>query len=195
MSHLNNEDLIACVEGRLTDQAKHLVKEHIQDCGACAEEFRQWTGLFEIIRNTRLQNPPEQSIRNCIALFSSKPVRKLRHVVAQLVFDSFSQPLTEGIRGAPDAQQILLQGDDLDLHLRISYAPRAIVGQLLQRSERRFVSGAEMRILRNGEPLETSVTDSLGEFRFKQAPMGDLQVQADLPSDVRLVGEFTVRGE
>ena len=62
----------------------------------------------------------------------------LREVVARLVFDSFSDPLAVGVRGASDAQQLLMQAEGIDLHLRISYAPRAIAGQLLQRYDERF---------------------------------------------------------
>ena len=74
MSHLNSEDLIAYVEGRLADWAMHGAKEHLQNCGSCAEEVREWAGLFEIIRSTQLQNPPEQSVRNCLAIFRPEPV-------------------------------------------------------------------------------------------------------------------------
>jgi len=37
-----------------------------------------------------------------------------------------------------------------------------------------------------------TITDALGEFRIPNVPTGTVRLQADLPSGVRLAGEFTI---
>ena len=193
MSHLNNENLVAYVEGRLASRELQFAKAHLDTCTDCASELRTWANLFETLHGSQLQDPPADAIRNCGAIYQiPKPASKLRQVIARLVFDSFREPLAVGVRGESAAQQLLIQAEDLDLHLRVSHKPRAIVGQLLQRSDSRFVSGARLSIVKQGVPIETTITDGLGEFRFRQAPDGNMQLNADSPSNVRFVGEFTI---
>ena len=194
MAHLSNEDLVAYVEGRLQGQALQTSKAHFEACASCAKELRSWVDVFETLHGSQLQDPPAYAIRNSIAIYQiPKPVSAVRRVLASLVFDSFGQPVTVGVRGPSDAQQLLLQAEGMDLHLRLS--PPVIVGQLLQRTEQRFVSGARLSLIQQGVAVESTITDALGEFRFRQVPAGQVRLEADLPSNVQLVGEFTVPGE
>ncbi len=196
MSHVTNDDLVAYVEGRLKGQALQSLRIHFEGCASCAKELRNWAELFETLHGSQLQDPPAYAIRNSLAIYQiPKPASTVKQVLARLVFDSFREPLAVGVRGPADAQQLLLQGEGMDLHLRVSQAPPAIVGQLLKRSERRYVSGARLSIIKQGVPVETTISDALGEFRFRQVPVGELRLEADLPSNVKLVGEFTVQGE
>jgi hypothetical protein len=193
MSHVSTEDLVAYVENRLAGSALQAAMSHLEGCMPCKKELRSWTDLFETLNGSQLQDAPAYAVRNCMAIYQiRKPVSAFRQVLANLVFDSFREPLLAGVRGPADAQQLLLQGEGVDLHLRVSHTPPAIVGQLLQRSATPFVSGARLSIIKQGIPVETTVSDALGEFRFREVPQGAIRVEAELPSNVKLIGEFTV---
>ena len=192
MQHLSTEELIGFAEGSLPEQQVQFVNKHAHDCKRCDSELREWVSMLALMRGFALKSAPPEALRNCRAIYSiPKPTSKMREILASLVFDSFAQPATAGVRGDADSRQLLLQGDGVDLHVRISQTPNLILGQLLQRSEdTRFVAGARIRILWNGDTVGTTVTDSLGEFRFQELPNGKLQLCADLASQVRLVADL-----
>src|SRR5262249_54492844 len=91
-----------------------------------------------------------------------------------------------GIRGESDSQHIVMETDDVEVYLRIASGSRTILGQLL-RTNGDFLAGARTELLGNGQLVDMTVTDSLGEFRFKTAPEGDLRLQAEISSDCRLI--------
>src|SRR5262245_59438655 len=112
MLHLNSERLVDYAEGRLAGQALQFAKGHLEECSPCTEELRKWSELFDLLHPSELQDPPVFAIRNCLAIYNiPKPMSRLREVVARLVFDSFSDPLAVGVRGASDAQQLLMQAE------------------------------------------------------------------------------------
>jgi hypothetical protein len=117
----------------------------------------------------------------------------LQEIFARLVFDSAAQPEMVGIRGVADSQHILLQTDEVEVYLRISCAPRTILGQLV-RSDGDFVIGARMELMHAGECVDVTMTDTLGEFRLNTVPEGDLRLRADIPSEYRLVADFALKG-
>ncbi len=190
MQHLTTEQLIGYAEAGLPEQQMRLIQQHAQECRACNSELNHWVSMFALMQGFSLQSAPRDAVQRCRDIYGiSKPVSRLREILATLVFDSFEQPLAAGVRGDADSRQLLLSADDLDLHVRISQTSNVILGQLLQRSDKRFVSGARIQIFWKNETVGTTVTDSLGEFRIQGLPEGELRLCADL-AQVRLVADL-----
>ena len=193
MRHLSTNDIINYAEGRTSFQSNPLIDEHIRICRRCSSEAHGWSELIRLLTSPDLISAPKSAVRNCIAIYQiPQPVSFLREVFARLVFDSSAQPALAGIRGAGDSQQILLQTGDVEVYLRVSAAPRTILGQLL-RCDGDFVTGARMQLMHSGEPVDMTVTDTLGEFQFNTVPDGELRLQADIALEYRLIADFAIR--
>jgi hypothetical protein len=107
--------------------------------------------------------------------------------LATVTFDSFSAPAFAGARGTEQVRQLVMRGDEFDIHIKMWGEPsrRQMIGQLLPRHREGFVEGfvaASFHLLRDGKRLETTSVDELGEFRFTDLPEGDLSLQIDLPN-------------
>jgi hypothetical protein len=122
---------------------------------------------------------------NILAAAQAAPsISRLRHVSASIVFDSFQQPALAGVRGAETAaRQLVLRAEDFDIHLKIwgEQHQRQLLGQMLTRSGIEFPDSAHFHLLRNGERVESTSMDDMGEFHFRNIPEGDLSLQIDLP--------------
>jgi hypothetical protein len=193
MQHLNSETLIGFAEGRLTPEDKLPVEQHISSCPLCFAEASEWFLLLDSMKESTLESAPEHAIRNCFAIYNiPKPVSVLRQLYAAVVFDSANVAAVAGVRGATDSQQILFRTGDVDLDLRIGGNPRVILGQILQRRAGHFLAGVPVGLCQADGQIESTISDTLGEFRFGIAPAGKLRLHADLPA-YRLIGDFTIK--
>jgi len=107
----------------------------------------------------------------------------IRFIPATVVFDSSRQTCLAGARGLPDpTRSLVLQTEDFDIHLQIcrEQEGRQILGQILSRGTKHFAK-ARLYLLRNGEKLQTTTADTLGEFNFSEVPEGTLNLQVELP--------------
>jgi hypothetical protein len=77
-----------------------------------------------------------------------------------------------------------MRAEEFDIHIKIwgEQDRKQMLGQLLPRSREDFVRAARFHLLRNGERLESTAIDSMGEFHFTDVPEGDLSLQIDLPN-------------
>jgi hypothetical protein len=195
MRHLTTESLIELAEGRLSPQSKRFAEQHIETCAMCFAEASEWVSLLADMQSTALESAPDWVLRNCFALYQiSKPVSKLKQLFATVLFDSTMASAAVGVRGVADSQQIVFRGADVDVHLRIGGNPRVILGQMLRREANHFLDGIPVTLLHDGQQIEATITDTLGEFRFGTAPSGAARLQVDLP-EYRLLGDFRIKEE
>jgi len=87
-----------------------------------------------------------------------------------------------------------MRAEEFDIHIKIwgERERRQLLGQLLPRSGKDFVHTARFHLLRNGERIETTEVDDVGEFHFTNIPEGDLSIQMDLPH-LTMIGALNVR--
>jgi hypothetical protein len=192
MLHLEDETLIGYAEGTLRDDEVQMVRMHVETCGFCRLALSDWQDLIALLKASPLEDAPEYAIRNCIALYNI-PIQPsiIREALARIVFNSLDTPLTAGLRGSAEGQQILFSTDNIDIHLQIFREKPLILGQILERSNHEFIAGAKVGILQEGEVIDSTVSNSLGEFRFSELPRGHVQLHADLPSKLRVIARFT----
>ena len=145
----------------------------------------------------RLQ--PSEVVAKAVRIFHS-PVRaassNLRHVLASITFDSFQQSVFAGARGvAAKARQLVLRAEEFDIHVKIweEHGHKQMLGQMLPRRSEEFMREARLHLLRDGERLESTGLDDVGEFHFTGIPEGDLSLQIDLPN-LTVIGALKTRG-
>ena len=197
--HLNTETALDFIEGRLAQDHEAFWKEHMDVCTKCKMDFLQWQQITVGLQRSHLMTASEQELEDAARIGSriqreARPT--LRSIVATLVFDSFTQPAMAGVRGTGTqvGRQLVMRAEEFDIHIKVwgDSERRQMLGQLLPRSGRTFGKGARFHLLRNGERLESTITDELGEFHFSYVPEGDLSLQIDLPN-LTVIGALNIQ--
>jgi len=184
--HLNMEVALDWIEGRLHNHEETFWTRHIETCRDCAQGTSELRHLKASLKRHHLKSAPQQDLDNAIRLFPTIPPQEVapkRSIVAAIMFDSFAVPSAVGIRGSSSARQIVIHSDEFDIHLKIwgDEDRKQIQGQLLPPKGHNFIRGARLHLLRNGERIDSTVTDEKGEFHFTDVPPGPLSIQIDLP--------------
>jgi hypothetical protein len=193
MLHLEDETLIGYAEGILREDVAQMVRMHVEACSFCRLALRDWQDLIALLKASPLEDAPEYAIRNCIALYNIPAQPSfIRETLARIVFNSLDTPLTAGLRGSAEGQQILFSTDNIDIHLQIFREKPLMLGQIMERSNHEFIAGVRVGILHEDELIDSTVSNSLGEFRFTELPRGHVQLYADLPSKLRVIARFTM---
>ena len=195
--HLTTETALDLIEGRLASDQVGFWNQHLSTCSACAQDVAAWQKLGKDLKRSHLKSASPTDLANAFSMFSGTGTANTepRHILASVVFDSFQQPAFAGARGAAaHARQLVLRAEEFDIHVKIwgDDQHRQMLGQVLPRSGEEFVGAARFHLLRNGERLESTGMNEMGEFHFTDVPEGDLSLQIDLPH-LTVIGALKTR--
>jgi hypothetical protein len=184
-------------EGRLLPDHEAFWKRHLEICSDCAEQVNGWRKMGIVLRRSHLRSAPDDDLWNAVNIFSPSPEKpwQVRTILASIIFDSFAERALAGVRGgAVAARQLVMHAEEFDIHVKIwgDTDRRQMLGQLLPRKGQNFVNKARFHLLRNGERIETTAVDGMGEFHFSDVPEGDLSLQIDLPNRT-VIGALNVK--
>src|SRR5262249_35855746 len=130
---------------------------------------------------------PQSMLDSAVALFQPTTAEPrtsgFRRLIAQISFDSLTEPAFAGARGATAARQVVLRAEEFDIHLRIwrNEQNRELLGQIQPRGKKELSEKARLHLLQNGERISSAEVNDLGEFHFAVVPDGLLSLQIDLP--------------
>jgi hypothetical protein len=116
-------------------------------------------------------------------------------VIADLAFDSRQQMAATQARGHASGSQILLQTKDFDIDLKIrtTRARGSIMGQVLERGTATLLPHVEIRLMKDGTPLDTTTSDAAGAFKFSDVSRGSLNILVVIPKrSLRILGAFSI---
>jgi hypothetical protein len=137
---------------------------------------------------------PDGTIANLFEFQILEDDPNYQTLMAVLAFDSQQQAATQ-LRGHPPDRSIVLQTQTLDIDMRIQpgKVQTAIIGQILERGTAQFLKGAEVTLMKENVPLNTTTTDNVGTFVFRIAASGVLNIQViDRGNLVRILGMFSL---
>src|SRR5581483_2505071 len=104
MRHFDQEQWADFTRGIHSENVRAAMVQHLeQGCGECTGTLGVWESVRKNAQNEKSYTPPADRVRQAKAiavLLASKPKTSVVAQLAQLVFDSFTQPLTAGVRGA-----------------------------------------------------------------------------------------------
>ena len=119
-----------------------------------------------------------------------------KEIVANLVYDSFNEPLPSGVRQRDlPTRQTLYQADGLQLDLKIQLADEKgmIIGQVLAEERRNEPPmGLRIDLSQKGENVRSSETNEWGEFIFEGPPQGNYEIQISFPDKLVKLPPLTV---
>ena len=131
--------------------------------------------------------PPESLVRMVKQEFAATKSPKQESVLAGLLFDTFAQPLTAGIRsGAAVARQLVYEAEGLTVDLRLDSQPQSgkvlVVGQVLdKRHPRVSPNGVSIALwTQNGQPFLHVGPNESGEFQLEFERQDDLRLLIDV---------------
>ena len=121
---------------------------------------------------------------------------KFKTVIASLAFDSSYETAAVQTRGSQSGRQIVLQtpGFDVDMRIHASKSRASIMGQVLERDVKSLVKDVvEVRLMKEGMPITTTMSDAVGVFGFDDVPRGPLNILVVLPQYLaRVLGTLSV---
>ena len=190
VNHVSDGGAQVVVQGHRGVRRKHYVKT-----------AALWQKVADaVVVEARCQPAPEKVrfVKAAFALAGPAAKRKEMGGVIQLLYDSFSQPLTVGIRSAPRRiRQLLYRAEPYQIDLQIELRPGSnqlvVTGQLLDVSRPEMVGRDVQVMLSDGrEYMVNTVTNEFGEFRAEVDNSGDLELSLLSPGGKPIV--VLVRG-
>lgn len=196
MRHLSVETILDQIEDKARNAHDARKAEHLETCGKCSAKAQQLQELLTFMAEDVANDPPAESVLWGVQLF--QPVIRLESGtgaglnpifrIAKLVFDSFEQPLTAGVRaGVMGAgaipRQLLFRAGQVDVDVRIeSRADNRISlsGQVLSESVT-FFENTPVRLESHGIARYKTFTNPVGEFSFDEVPQDTYHLSMDLP--------------
>lgn len=195
------ERLIDYLDNQLDSAEAERLAAHLSaGCPQCAETCDWYERVRAIASGDESIEPPLWVFKRAVRIFENKPTRprfveRIGQVVASLIFDSLAQPAIAGVRSTETTnRQLLYRAGDYSIDLQVAPAENLcadLTGQILKEGELAFesVSGLQLEISRRGEPVFSTMTDDLGEFRIDGVDYGLYDLRIDVED-----GSITVSG-
>jgi hypothetical protein len=179
-NHLKLSALYDVVNGKTILEKQ--VREHLEACERCRTEIRWIQSIAELAGRELDYEPARRIVAAAENVFAPgrQPAETADEVVADLVYDSFTEPLPMGIRRQDLAsRQAVYQTDHVQLDLKIELGDEKglIVGQIFTETGNPGVRGLKIEIIQGGRLVGKSTTNALGEFIFQDLPRGDYELQ------------------
>ena len=158
-------------------------------CSVSADRFRS---LF----NEYTVQFPDGSKASVLEFQLIEALPDYQTLIAAITFDSRFQVAETSVRGKTSSIQIVFQANDFDVDLKIRSdqpARASILGQVLERNSEIRLAGLEIRLMREGTAIATTVSDGNGLFEFSSVPAASLNLVVLIPQHhLRILGTFSI---
>jgi hypothetical protein len=191
MKHFASEAWADFARGTAAKEQELLMQRHLDDdCGKCAEQAGLWRKVHAAAQRQKLAIPPESSVRTVkgmYAIHGERTAKRVRGVIAGLLFDSLSAPLADGVRSIGSSPRQLLYGAG-DHRIDVRIEPRTdsdkvtIVGQILDSANPdRELGEVSVVLMKGRKALASAATNQFGEFRLHCDMDSRLELRVKLP--------------
>lgn len=186
MKHYSTADWADYANQAAPPEQRAAMDDHLQEgCKECRANLHLWQRVQEVANREVEYEPPESAVKFVKGAFALDPPRKRKprvSEIAELVFDSFRQPLPAGVRSVETATRKLLYrwgGLQIDLNLEPLEASNriSIEGQMLDASH-------PSNRLKEIPVIVLSGKDQLGQTRTNQ--FGEFHVECKLEKNLEL---------
>ena len=202
MEHFSERPWADFVRGISGPEISNDIRTHLAaDCSKCKTALDAWSRVRRLASAEAAYAPPENLVRLVKLGFASKPADRplawipVKWTVANLVFDSFAQPLPAGVRSAAlSAWQVVYEAEGLTVDLRFGHRAQSktvhLVGQVFdKRAVRLWQSDATIEVSTElDDVVATTTVNAMGEFHIEFKPQDRLwlSVKAAERSTVRI---------
>src|SRR3989442_11143239 len=181
MKHFEVAEWTDFVRGLVEKSARLPMEHHLASgCRKCRHTADLLRKLVTAVRNDSQVQVPDYALR-CARVFfllqQPEKIQILPRIPAQLLYDSFREPLPAGLRTQQRlSRQYLYQAGDYSLDLRLENergtSRVALVGQIQNRKQagKRLGGGVPGLLVSGKMILAHARSNSLGEFKMECAP-------------------------
>jgi hypothetical protein len=165
---------------------------HFSACSSCGDVRQELEILLSHLNEDASFEPPAELVQWGVNLFQPilQPAKetvgkKIKRFFATLVFDTYDEPMFEGVRrvGAPP-RQLLFRAGDIDVDVKIESMDAAdritLVGQVLSNGVS-FYDNTPVKLESHGVVRFRTNTNPVGEFSFDEVPKDTYHLSVDLP--------------
>ena len=181
MEHFSERPWADFVRGTNGSEISKDIMTHLAaDCSKCKTALDAWSRVRRLASAEDAYAPPENLVRLVKLGFASKPAHRplawipANWTVANLVFDSFAQPLPAGVRSAAlSAWQVVYEAEGLTVDLRFGHRAQSktvhLVGQVFdKRAVRLWQSDATIEVSTEQDyVVATTTVNAMGEFHIE----------------------------
>ncbi len=191
MRHVNAEKIVEYLDGQDTGESRSAVEIHLPQCSDCLELKQELEQFISQLQDDASFEPPTELVQWGVHLFQpmlqTKETKggKVRKFIASLVFDTFDEPMLDGVRrvGVPP-RQLLFRAGDVDVDVKIESMEAndriSLAGQVLSNTEK-FFDNTPVKLESHGTVRYKTVTNFVGEFAFDEVPKDTYHLSVDLP--------------
>ncbi len=144
MQHISEQPLADFVRGVSAPQVGRDIQAHLAaGCVKCKTAHDSWSRVRRMTSDEAAYAPPEGLVRLAKLEFGAKnqakqAAKSQKWTLANVIFDSFSQPLPAGVRsGALNVWQVICEAEGLTVDLRFGRRPQSdavhVVGQVFDK--------------------------------------------------------------
>jgi hypothetical protein len=183
MEHISERPWADFVRGIRGPEISKDIRAHLAaDCSKCKTALDAWSRVQRLASAEDAYAPPEDLVRLVKLGFASKSAHQARtSTLANLVFDSFAQPLPAGVRSAAlSAWQVVYEAEGLTVDLRFGHRAQSktvhLVGQVFdKRAVRLSESDATIEVSTELDyVVATTTVNAMGEFHIEFKPQDHL---------------------
>jgi hypothetical protein len=189
MEHFSERPWADFVRGISEPEISKDIKAHLTaDCPKCKTALDAWSRVQKLASAEDAYAPPENLVRLVKLGFAGRPAPQPRTstlanwTLANLVFDSLTQPLPAGVRSsaALSAWQVVYEAEGLTVDLRFGHRAQSktvhLVGQVFdKRAVRLSQSDAIIQVSTEHDyVVATTVVNAMGEFHIEFKPQDHL---------------------
>jgi len=198
MKHFTTEEWVDFVNQVNSPKQQEAMKKHLgTGCKRCMGTAALWQKVQNTAAVEASYQPPAGDVRIAKAAFATAVGRATqlqeKGSLAQVLFDSFLQPMLAGARSSGQGtRQMLYRADPYQIDIQIEAKPEGnrlmVTGQLLDVSSPGTV-GRDVKITlsnHRGNVVHT-VTNQFGEFRGEVENTGDLELSFPGQGDKSIV--------
>jgi hypothetical protein len=179
MEHFSMEKWVDFVRGVVPEAQSLAMQKHLDGgCSKCGKLVETWKHVLDCAAREKSYETPEACVRMAKAQFALNRLlgdRSGKVSFAELVFDSFAQPVAPGIRSTGSAaRQLVFRKGSYSIDMRIeSHGDRlSITGQVLDAGQSN--SGMRDISVRLLAYKQQTTTSRYGEFQFDVESVEDL---------------------
>jgi hypothetical protein len=199
MKHFSEMDWADFVRGVAPPELAPKLQRHLDSgCEKCLKSIAMWRSILAIARDEAGPPPPESAVRRAEACFGLyRPQERTSRVprLAELIFDSFRQPLPAGARSSGTSNRQLLYESEVihvDVHTVFDADSNRFIltGQVLDSTKPDAnMKDISVTVVDKRGPLAQTVTNASGEFHleFDQVENVWLKVQLGRESTIIMV--------
>jgi hypothetical protein len=189
VKHFSEQVWADFVRGVSPSKAHREVDVHIAaGCSDCFSAVGLWKRVHSIGVNEPSLTPPDDVVRLAKLEMTARRGPKVNSwTMARLVFDTFSQPLTAGVRsGGSNSRQLMFDAEGTMVDLVLDHQPQSgtisLVGQVVDKSGARIAPRQVAVIVwtETGQPVAETSANEFGEFQMEFAPQARLRLSVEI---------------